>query len=163
MENSGAALYWGRFVERTEGFSIKRHRSNSANDAGHEVKFTAPFVKSKIRRVQALALDEFDFLRTVTKATGKITLPAPSTMHFYRCNDFADRSVYAEGKEFFDDLGKIFQQEIAELAKARCHYVQLDEVAITLLCDPAIRDEVKRSGSNPDVLVDLASRASIRP
>ena len=147
--------YWGRFVERTDGFSIKPASFKFRNDAGDEVEFTAPFAKSKIRRVQALALDEFDFLRTVTKVTGKITLPAPSTMHFYRCNDFADRSVYAEGKEFFDDLGKIFQQEIAELAKARCRYVQLDEVAIALLCDPAIRDEVKRSGSNPDVLVDL--------
>ena len=147
--------YWGRFVERTDGFSIKPASFKFRNDAGDEVEFTAPFAKSKIRRVQALALDEFDFLRTVTKVTGKITLPAPSTMHFYRCNDFADRSVYVEGKEFFDDLGKIFQQEIAELAKAGCRYVQLDEVAIALLCDPAICDEVKRSGSNPDALVDL--------
>ena len=147
--------YWGRFVKRTEGFSIKPASFKFRNDAGHEVEFTAPYAKSKIRRVQALALDEFDFLRTVTKVTGKITLPAPSTMHFYRCNDFADRAVYPDDDDFFYDLAKVFQQEIAELAKAGCRYVQLDEVAVALLCDSTIRDDVKRSGSDPDALVDL--------
>ena len=147
--------YWGRFVERTEGFSIKPASFKFRNDAGHEVEFTAPYAQGKIRRVQALALDEFDFLRTVTKVTGKITMPAPSTMHFYRCNDFADRKIYPDAGGFFADLAKIFQEEIAELAKAGCRYVQLDEVAVALLCDPAIRDEVKRSGSDPDALVDL--------
>jgi 5-methyltetrahydropteroyltriglutamate--homocysteine methyltransferase len=147
--------YWGRFVERTEGFSIKPASFKFRNDAGHEVEFTAPYARARIRRVQPLALDEFAFLRTVTKVTGKITLPAPSTMHFYRCNDFADRAVYPDGDEFFTDLAKVFQQEIAELAKAGCRYVQLDEVAVALLCDPAIRDQVKRRGSAPDALVDL--------
>ena len=56
--------YWGRFVERTEGFSIKPASFKFRNDAGHEVEFTAPYAKNKIRRVQPLALDEFDFLRT---------------------------------------------------------------------------------------------------
>ena len=147
--------YWGRFVERTEGFSIKPASFKFRNDAGHEVEFTAPYTQNKIRRAQALALDEFDFLRTVTKVTGKITLPAPSTMHFYRCNDFADRTIYPDEDGFLNDLASIFQEEIAELAEAGCRYVQLDEVAVALLCDPAICDELKRSGSNPDALVDL--------
>jgi 5-methyltetrahydropteroyltriglutamate--homocysteine methyltransferase len=147
--------YWGRFVERTEGFSIKPASFKFRNDAGHEVEFTAPYARNKIRRARALAVDEFDFLRTVTKVTGKITLPAPSTMHFYRCNDFADRTIYPDEDGFFNDLARIFQEEIAELAEARCRYVQLDEVAVALLCDPAICGEVKRSGSNPDALVDL--------
>jgi 5-methyltetrahydropteroyltriglutamate--homocysteine methyltransferase len=95
------------------------------------------------------------FLRGVTKLTGKITLPAPSTMHFYRCNDFADRTAYTDVDTFFADLAKVFRQEIAELAKAGCRYMQLDEVAVALLCDPTIREEIKRSGSEPDVLVDL--------
>src|SRR5215475_2140061 len=147
--------YWGRFVERTEGFSIKPASFKFRNDAGYEVEFTAPYTQNKIRRAQALALDEFDFLRTVTKVTGKITLPAPSTMHFYRCNDFADRTIYPDEDGFLNDLGSIFQEEIAELAEAGCRYVQLDEVAVALLCDPAIRAEVERCGRDPDALVDL--------
>jgi 5-methyltetrahydropteroyltriglutamate--homocysteine methyltransferase len=121
----------------------------------HAVEYTAPYPTKKIKRLQPLALDEFMFLRGATKLAGKITLPAPSTMHFYRCNDFADRAAYTDVDSFFADLSKVFRQEIAELAKAGCRYVQLDEVAVALLCDPAIRDEIKRSGSEPDGLVDL--------
>ncbi len=88
--------YWGRFVERTHGFEIKPASFKFRNDAGHEVEFTAPYANSKIKRMQPLALDEFEFLHGVTKLTAKITLPAPSTMHFYRCNDFADKAAYKD-------------------------------------------------------------------
>jgi len=147
--------YWGRFVERSDGFEIKPAVFKFRNDQGHEVAFTAPYAKGKIARRQPLALDEYVFLRGVTNVTGKITLPAPSTMHFYRCTDYADRSVYPNETSFFADLAAIFQQEIAELVKAGCRYIQLDEVAVALLCDPGIRKQVARQGRDPDDLVGL--------
>jgi len=147
--------YWGRFVERTEGFEIRPASFKFRNDQGHEVAFTAPFAKARIRRMQPLALDEYEFLRSVTKLTAKITLPAPSTMHFYRCNHYADQAAYQDVNSFFADLSMVFRREIDELAKAGCRYIQLDEVAVALLCDPAIRGEIARSGSDPDQLVDL--------
>jgi 5-methyltetrahydropteroyltriglutamate--homocysteine methyltransferase len=147
--------YWGRFVERTKGFEIMPASFRFRDDSGHEVEFTAPYARTRIERLQPLALDEFMFLPRVTKVTGKITLPAPSTMHFYRCNDFADRTAYPDVDAFFADLSKVFQQEIEELAKAGCRYIQLDEVAVALLCDPGIREQINRSGSDPDGLVDL--------
>ncbi|MDI1345702.1 MAG: 5-methyltetrahydropteroyltriglutamate--homocysteine S-methyltransferase [Pseudolabrys sp.] len=147
--------YWGRFVERVEGFEIKTASFKFRNDQGHEVEFTAPYANAAIKRKQPLALDEYQFLHGVTKLTGKITLPAPSTMHFYRCNDYADAAVYPDVKEFFADLGTVFKQEIGELARAGCRYIQLDEVAVALLCDPGIRQQIAASGSNPDRLVDL--------
>jgi 5-methyltetrahydropteroyltriglutamate--homocysteine methyltransferase len=147
--------YWGRFVERTKGFEIRPASFKFRDDGGHEVEFTAPYAKERIERLQPLALDEFMFLRAATKVAGKITLPAPSTMHFYRCNDFADRTIYRDVDAFFADLSNVFQLEIEELAKAGCRYIQLDEVAVALLCDPTIRDQVKQSGSDPDTLVDL--------
>lgn len=147
--------YWGRFVERTEGFEIKEASFKFRNDQGHEVSFTAPYAHAKIGRKQPLALDEYQFLHDVTKVTGKITLPAPSTMHFYRCDDFADKTAYKDVEIFFSDLATIFKQEIAALARAGCRYIQLDEVAVALLCDPGIRATVARSGMEPDKLVDL--------
>jgi 5-methyltetrahydropteroyltriglutamate--homocysteine methyltransferase len=147
--------YWSRFVERTDGFEIKPALFKFRNDQGHEVEFTAPYAKTKIKRKQPLAIDEYMFLAGATKVTGKITLPAPSTMHFYRCMDFADSVVYSDAATFFKDLADVFRQEIAGLAQAGCRYVQLDEVAIALLCDPVIRDQIERVGSKPDILVDL--------
>lgn len=147
--------YWSHFVERVEGFAIKPASFKFRDDSGHEIEFTAPYAAGKLRRHQPLALDEFQFLRGATKGTPKITLPAPSTMHFFRCMDFADRSVYPTVEAFFADLGRIFRDEIADLARAGAHYVQLDEVALAQLCDPSIRSMVESGGQKPDYLVDL--------
>src|SRR5215467_2197812 len=107
-----------------------------------------------IRRTHPLALDEFVFLRATTSVTAKVTLPAPSTMHFLRFSDFADRAAYAEVDRFFADLVGVFQQEIADLAGAGCRYLQIDEIAIALLCDRSIRDKVATSGGDPDALIE---------
>jgi len=147
--------YWSRFVERVEGFIIKPAVFKFRDDTGHQIEFTAPYSAEKLRRDRPLALDEFLFLRGITNATPKITLPAPSTMHFFRCTDFADGDVYPTVEAFFADLGRIFRDEIADLAKAGCRYIQLDEVALAQLCDPTIRKMVEEAGQKPDRLVDL--------
>jgi len=147
--------YWGRFVERIDGFVIKPAGFKFRDDHGHEVDFTGTYAAGKLARRQPLALDEFSFLRDVTRATPKITLPAPSTMHFYRCTDFADPAVYRDAESFFADLTAIYRAEIAALAGVGCRYVQLDEVALALLCDPAIRSTVEAAGEEPDRLVTL--------
>ncbi len=147
--------YWGRFVERIDGFVIKPALFKFRDDHGHVVDFTAPYAERKLQRSQPLALDEFIFLRDIAKATPKITLPAPSTMHFYRSTDYASKAAYADDAAFFADLCRIFREEIANLTKAGCRYIQLDEVAIALLCDPSIRKQVEDAGQKPDALVDL--------
>jgi 5-methyltetrahydropteroyltriglutamate--homocysteine methyltransferase len=75
-------------------------------------------------------------------------------MHFYRCTDFADPAAYRDLTTFFADLSRIFREEIAALAAAGCRYIQLDEVAVAMLCDPAIRATVEAAGQKPDSLVD---------
>ena len=63
--------------------------------------------------------------------------------------------AYGDAESFFADLTRIFREEIAALAEAGCRYVQLDEVALALLCDPAIRKSIEDAGQTPDRLVDL--------
>jgi 5-methyltetrahydropteroyltriglutamate--homocysteine methyltransferase len=104
-------------------------------------------VSGKVGRAEPITLDELGF------GNNKITMPAPSTMHFYRFTDWG--SAYKEPGAFFRDLGKVYQAEIAELARAGCNYVQLDEVAVAILCDPAARSKVEAAGEDPDRLVEL--------
>jgi 5-methyltetrahydropteroyltriglutamate--homocysteine methyltransferase len=146
--------YWGRFVERTKGLEVRPALLKFRDDHGHEVDFTAPYATAPLRRTHQIALDEFSFLRDAARVTAKITLPAPSTMHFLRFSDFADQSAYADVDAFFTDLVAVFAQEIADLVRAGCRYVQLDEIAIALLCDPAIRERVAAAGGEPEALVD---------
>jgi 5-methyltetrahydropteroyltriglutamate--homocysteine methyltransferase len=153
------ASYWGRFVERTAGFEIRQAAYKFRDEQGHEMPFTTPYASGKIRRVRDLAVDEFEFLRDATKAalnvTAKITLPAPSTMHFYAGRAFADPEVYADTDAFFADLALIYRQELAALVKAGCRYVQFDEVALAMLCDDKLRAQAETEGQDPDTLVDI--------
>jgi 5-methyltetrahydropteroyltriglutamate--homocysteine methyltransferase len=144
--------YWEKFV-RLSGFAIKPAVLKFHDAAGHESDFTAPYAQSKVKRAGPITLDEFRFVKGHTRATGKITMPAPSTMHFYRFTDWS--SAYTDVQQFFADLGKVYQAEIAELAAAGCRYVQIDEVAVAILCDPAAREKVKQAGDDADRLVEL--------
>jgi len=139
--------YWEKFVRLTRGLEVRDAAFTFHDAEGHESKFTAPYVSGKVSRSQPITLDELGFGNT------KITMPAPSTMHFYRFTDWG--SAYDKAESFFKDLGKVYQAEIADLAKAGCKYVQIDEVAVAILCDPAAREKVKAQGEDPDRLVDL--------
>src|SRR5687768_4947568 len=139
--------YWEKFVRLTKGLEVRDAAFTFHDAEGHEKAFTAPYVSGTVARADPITLDELAF------ENQKITMPAPSTMHFYRFTDWG--SAYDSAEAFFADLGKVYQQEIAELAKAGCRYVQLDEVAVAILCDPAAREKVRAAGEDPDRLVDL--------
>lgn len=153
------ASYWGRFVERTAGFGLKPAGYRFRDDHGEELGFIAPHVTGKVRRTQELAADEVRFLATLTRTAVKVTLPAPSTMHFWRGREYADPGTYSSPEEFFADLGQIYRSEIAACARAGARYVQLDEVALVMLCDEATRECLRADGQDPDELVELYVRA----
>jgi len=147
--------YWEKFVRLTSGLEVRNAMFRFHDAQGHQSDFTAPYVRGKVGRSAPITADEFGFVAKHTSRTAKITMPAPSTMHFYRFNDWGDRHVYRDDAAFFADLGKVYQQELAELAAAGCRYVQIDEVAVAILCDPAARERVSAAGENPERLVDL--------
>ncbi len=148
------ASYWSRFVERVDGLEIRDAIFKFHDDHGHQRDFTAPHAGEKIRRNQAIALDEFSFLNEVTKRTAKVTLPSPPTMHFWRLNQSISDGVYEDRKAYFADLAEVYRQEIAALAAEGCTYVQLDEVPLAMLCDPTIRAQVNDDGTNAETLID---------
>jgi len=145
--------YWEKFVRLTAGLTVRDAVFRFHDAEGRESDFTAPYVAGKVSRREPITVDEFGFVAENTFAAPKITMPAPSTMHFYRFTDWG--SAYADAEAFFVDLGRVYQTEIADLRAAGCKYVQLDEVAVAILCDPAARDKVKAQGGDPDRLVDL--------
>jgi 5-methyltetrahydropteroyltriglutamate--homocysteine methyltransferase len=82
--------------------------------------------------------DDFSFLKSVARATPKLTLPSPSMMH-YPAGRGIDRAVYPDMEQFFDDLAKVYAREIAELGNLGCTYLQLDDTSFAFLNDPKRR------------------------
>jgi 5-methyltetrahydropteroyltriglutamate--homocysteine methyltransferase len=149
------ASYWARFAERTHGLTVKPALYRFHDDHGQQLEFTAPYVEDRVHRTRPIAVDEVRFLAGYHQIVVKVTLPAPSTMHFWRGNQYAREGVYADARAFFHDLGKVYQDEIYECAQAGAQYVQLDEVALVMLCDQVTRQRLRAEGHDPQELVDL--------
>ena len=97
------------------------------------------------------------FMREHATALPKVTLPAPSTMHFWRGAAYAVPGLYGSPRDFFRDLAAIYRAEIADSPCRRWLplNIQLDEVALAMLCDPAVRSKVAADGNDPARLVAL--------
>jgi len=154
--------YWSHFVESVEGLTVKESLFSFHDQHGHAQSFTAPHVSGKVHRARPISTTEFAFLAPAARARGltpKITLPSPPTMHFWRGRAGIDASAYDGPEAFFADLAQVYREEIAALGNLGCTYVQLDEVPLAMLCDPAVREQLTARGEDPAALVGLYIRA----
>jgi 5-methyltetrahydropteroyltriglutamate--homocysteine methyltransferase len=155
--------YWAHFVDGTDGLDVTEARFDFRNERGEATHFLAPLVTGPLRRAHAISGTEFDYLKSVTSAMPKITLPSPPTMHFWTRKDATANAGYADDGAFFAELARIFKEEIADLAGRGARYIQLDEVPLAMLCDPDLRDRLRSEGEDPDGLiaayVDLINRS----
>jgi 5-methyltetrahydropteroyltriglutamate--homocysteine methyltransferase len=54
--------------------------------------------------------------------------------------------------DFYRDLGESYRKAVRAFADAGCRYLQLDEVNLAYLCDPALRKTVADRGEDPATL-----------
>src|SRR6185503_20766967 len=104
---------------------------------------------------EPLVADEFVFLKGLTKRTTKATMPSPSMVHHSGGDRTIDRKVYPDRQAFMADIVSIYRKELQELARLGCTFVQLDECALPVLCDPRNRERVKARGESPEANVEF--------
>ena len=97
-------------------------------------------------------IEHFKFVQSHTKATPKMTIPSPSTLHFRYGREAVPEAIYPSMDDFYRDLGTTFGKAVRGFADAGCRYLQLDEVNLTYLCDPELRKQVTTRGDDPDKL-----------
>ena len=140
------------FVEALTGF-VNRPSPWKFHDAdGHEYPIETCYATAKLRRARGIATGEFEFVRAHTRRTPKVTLPSPSFMHFFQGGRCADPTAYPDPDAFWEDLLGIYQAELAALGRLGVHWLQIDEVPQAMLCDPAIREQTRALGEDPERL-----------
>jgi 5-methyltetrahydropteroyltriglutamate--homocysteine methyltransferase len=97
-------------------------------------------------------IEHFRFLKAHTRAAPKMTIPSPSTLHFRYGREAVPEAIYPAMEEFYADLGTTYRKTVRAFADAGCRYLQLDEVNLAYLCDPALRDQVRQRGDDPATL-----------
>jgi 5-methyltetrahydropteroyltriglutamate--homocysteine methyltransferase len=100
-------------------------------------------------------LEHFAFVAAHTKVAAKMTIPSPSTLHFRYGRDAVPPSIYPDMEDFYHDLGQTYARVVRAFADAGCRYLQLDEVNLAYLCDPALREQVRARGDDPDRLPQI--------
>jgi 5-methyltetrahydropteroyltriglutamate--homocysteine methyltransferase len=147
------------FVSKVAGFARADAVGNvdlQRDDAGNVMQIgSAPVAVTRIRRTRPIVADEVAFSLKNTKRTVKATMPAPSYLHYPRGRNCVDRDVYPDLDEFFEDVVRVYREEVKALYAAGGRYLQIDEVAQTLLCDQRLRDAVRARGDDPERLIDL--------
>ena len=135
-------------VQQAAGIPIKFHSEEG------EIEWAPPGVKitGRLSRPRPIFVEDFKFLKSITKATPKITIPSPSVLHFRGGRKAIDATAYPDMDEFYVDLARVYREEIRDLVDAGCRYLQVDEVNMAFLCDPNLRDFARSLGEDPDKL-----------
>jgi 5-methyltetrahydropteroyltriglutamate--homocysteine methyltransferase len=120
--------------------------------AGVETKAEAIRIAGRLGFSGHRHLEHFKFLKAHTNVTPKMTVPAPSTMHFRQGRQNISRQAYPDLDAFFDDLAETYQKAIRAFYDAGCRYLQLDDTAWSMMCDPKEREHSRERGDDPDSL-----------
>lgn len=123
-------------------------------------------VTGKLGHPRPIQVDDFRFLDAQIAAAGKkgevtakVCIPSPTMVHFRGGRETIDKDAYPTLEPFFEDLTRVYQEEIADLYAAGCRFVQLDDTNLAYLCDEGMRREAaSRHGEEPDTLAEQYAR-----
>ena len=142
------------FLQRLQGVAITGGIATKFHTHTGEIDFAPPriVVTGKLRHVEDIQRDDFEFLKSVTTKTPKVTIPSPTMVHFRGGRKAIDIHAYPDLDEFFEDLAQCYRDEVASLYAAGCRYIQMDDTNLAYLCDPQLRAQAKERGDDPNEL-----------
>ncbi len=113
-------------------------------------------------------IEHFKFVKAHTKVTPKMTIPAPSVMHFRLEPKAITTPIYSGRDAIFDDLAKTYQDAVKAFYAAGCRYLQFDDTVWAYLCSKDQMAQAKARGLNVDMLQqsyrDVINKAlSVKP
>jgi methionine synthase II (cobalamin-independent) len=90
-----------------------------------------PTCIGRLSRREPLAVHELQFVRQLTDKPVKVTLPGPYLLTRAMWVGPFTSKVYGDKQEMGDDVVKILREELLDLVKEGCEFVQFDEPVLT--------------------------------
>ncbi len=146
------------FINKIDGVNFEKnpdYKSGDIADAGSQWQlppFRAVVSDRMVRPAEGIEVENFRFLKSIVNQTAKICLPSPTMLHFRGGRAAISESAYPEMADFYEDLARIFREEVLALAEAGCRYLQFDDTNLAYLCDENMREGVRQLGEDPDAL-----------
>ena len=148
-------------VEITEGVAAQAFvapTQNAQSDCGHDHddgdhawQYVPKNVLTtgKISLKSSVTVADYKHLQSVTSKTAKVTIPSPTRLHFHGGRAAVSSTAYPQIEAFFEDVVKVYQEEIAALENAGCRYIQIDDPLMTYFISERMRQEVIKAGDDP--------------
>jgi len=148
--------FYGHLIDAVEGYDkYGGWAIPFRNEAGDELVLKRPVVVSQLKKKRHLCAEEFTYMRARTNLPTKVTLISAQQAAAYYDSD-KSRAAYATVDSYLADLVEILRNEIQELVRLGCTYVQIDSPQYTALLDPELRQGYVQRGNDPDRLLDLS-------
>jgi len=140
------------FLAQLEGVTLKANPGPKFRIEGQSEQPPIPNVTGRISCSRPIMAEHFGFLKSVTRATPKMTIPSPAMLHLRAGRAGVSTQVYPDIEEFWADVGAAYRVAIGHLYDAGCRYLQLDDVSFAYLCDPRIQATSRANGDDPALL-----------
>lgn len=149
--------FYGHLIDGVEGFDKTGGWAIPFRDEkGEQLVLKRPVVVSKLRRKHPICAEEFTYLRARTSRPAKTTLVSAQQAAAYYDKE-KSAAAYPTIDSYLADLVDILRDEVAELIRLGCTYIQIDSPQYAALLDPELREGYRRRGSDPDRLLDLST------
>jgi 5-methyltetrahydropteroyltriglutamate--homocysteine methyltransferase len=149
--------FYGHLIDAVDGFDkFGGWAIPFRNEKGEELVLPRPVVVSKLRRKRPLCAEEFTYLRARTNHPAKTTMiSAQQAAAYYDGKKSA--TAYPKIDAYLADLVDILRDEVEELVRLGCTYIQIDSPQYAALLDPQLREGYRQRGNDPDRLLDIST------
>lgn len=149
--------FYGHLIDAVEGFDkYGGWAIPFRNEKGEELVLKRPVVVSKLRRKRPLCAEEFTYVRARTSHPAKTTMISAQQAAAYYDKEKSS-GAYPKIDAYLADLVDILRDEVAELIRLGCTYIQIDSPQYAALLDPELREGYRKRGNDPDRLLDLST------
>jgi 5-methyltetrahydropteroyltriglutamate--homocysteine methyltransferase len=151
--------WWNHdFLGRIDGVEIELDAASYKFAGSDDPRYT-PQVRRRVRRERPMMLEHFKYLKSVARQTPKFTMPSPSILYHRGGRAAISRDAYPDLDELWRDVGRVYREEIRDLAAAGCRYLQIDDTSFSFLCDEKFRESCRARGDDPDALPPMYAGA----
>jgi 5-methyltetrahydropteroyltriglutamate--homocysteine methyltransferase len=149
--------FYGHLIDAVEGFDkFGGWAIPFRNEKGEELVLPRPVVVSKLRRKRPMCAEEFTYVRARTNHPAKTTMiSAQQAAAYYDSKKSA--GAYPKIDTYLTDIVDILRDEVQELIRLGCTYIQIDSPQYAALLDPQLREGYRQRGNDPDRLLDLST------
>jgi 5-methyltetrahydropteroyltriglutamate--homocysteine methyltransferase len=145
-------IYQLEGVSQVAGESLHVQFKNA--EGAYDYAPPAMRIDGKIDVTETIFADAFRFVQDHLEPgeVAKLTNPSPSMVHYRGGNSSIDPTAYPDISVFWDDLSAAYAKQVRGVSELGCRFLQLDDISLAYVNDPAQRAHIAEIGGDPDHL-----------